>query len=482
MNNREKNYQSVSSETPIESTLKKSILNLTGERVSGESNNKFSLSEKKSSILSESHINSYNAPFSMRKSNIMDKDNSKNDNQFGETIEPLDSPNIPIQSSQNLSQNDDEKVIRNEKPRVKNKEKLITSYKEWSGYNYFFLNGAIFEGPCNIRPSILTGTILLIQTILFVISDAKFLSKKLTIAIPIIEVVLFFACFILLIIFTFCEPGVIRKFIVNDQRKDWEKSVGRVFHLGYIFDYKYCVTCRIIKPHRSHHCNDCNNCVERLDHHNFWIGNCAGKRNYFYFFLFLLLFNILTLYIIGISIARIVLQAKDISDINKTLPNEDKVEHLSSYYFGESIMALYLIISNIFILILIGSLLYYHIKLVSTNTTTKELLRGKFENVQGNPFSRGCCRNCKNVLCPKVKKHDLLEILRGEFQEVSDKPKRIFQKVKPEIYEEVPKNDINETTTAPLFPTFNESKATIDPRQEAYINNMGTGNKFEIKI
>ena len=46
------------------------------------------------------------------KSRIEGVDNSKNDNQFGETIEPLDSPNIPIQSSQNLSQNHDEKVIR----------------------------------------------------------------------------------------------------------------------------------------------------------------------------------------------------------------------------------------------------------------------------------------------------------------------------------------------------------------------------------
>ena len=56
---------------------------------------------------------------------------------------------------------------------------------------------------------------------------------------------------------------------------------------------------------RSTHCGDCNNCVERFDHHCPWIGNCAGKRNYKYFYIFIVLLNVLALFIGAMAITHI---------------------------------------------------------------------------------------------------------------------------------------------------------------------------------
>ena len=49
---------------------------------------------------------------------------------------------------------------------------------------------------------------------------------------------------------------------------------------------KYCKTCNIWRPPRTHHCRICDSCIETQDHHCVWLNNCVGRRNYRYFFTF----------------------------------------------------------------------------------------------------------------------------------------------------------------------------------------------------
>ncbi|CAD7925172.1 unnamed protein product [Amoebophrya sp. A25] len=47
--------------------------------------------------------------------------------------------------------------------------------------------------------------------------------------------------------------------------------------------YRWCRTCMIIRPPRSAHCPDCDNCVIKFDHHCPFLNNCIGQRNYAFF-------------------------------------------------------------------------------------------------------------------------------------------------------------------------------------------------------
>ncbi|CAL4071276.1 unnamed protein product, partial [Meganyctiphanes norvegica] len=49
---------------------------------------------------------------------------------------------------------------------------------------------------------------------------------------------------------------------------------------------RYCPTCKIYKPERSHHCSVCDRCVHQRDHHCFFLGTCVGGYNLCYFILF----------------------------------------------------------------------------------------------------------------------------------------------------------------------------------------------------
>lgn len=51
---------------------------------------------------------------------------------------------------------------------------------------------------------------------------------------------------------------------------------------------RYCPTCRLSPPLRSHHCKQCNCCIATFDHHCDFVGTCIGERNHARFWWFLL--------------------------------------------------------------------------------------------------------------------------------------------------------------------------------------------------
>ena len=332
------------------------------------------------------------------------------------------SNNTELSKEKILQKQENNNEINNNKDIIINKyllstdknKKLITSSKNWQGDNYIRCKENILLGPCSFRPTLLSLSAISIPLFLFLIFISSFLSQKISFIIPLIIFILYIFTIILLIIASFCDPGILLSFPLEKKVIEDRKEI-KIFHLGYIKNYKYCSSCSIIRPNRSTHCGDCGNCVEKFDHHCPWIGTCVGKRNYFYFYFFLLFLNFLILLIIFFCLYYIINSFHEIFRKNK---NKVIVQNnLTSLALTEVIMPLYIIIYEGLIMIFVTGLFIYHTKLIFKNITTKEDIKNFWKNPVGNPYYRLNRKkiNLMNSLFPLRSKYSIFYIFRNGF-------------------------------------------------------------------
>ena len=429
------------------------------------------------------------------KENIPDNMCTNNSNIFrgkSHKKEKLENKNNDIDSDQ--SKDSSLKKIIQEKNFEQNKliiinEKnfnLITKIADWAGYNYIRWKGNLLLGPCSFRPTMLSLITISIPIFLFLFFISDFLAKKISFLIPLIIVIIYIITVSLLIIVSFCDPGIIlsypmKKRIIEDRRET------KIFQLGYIKNYKYCDTCSIIRPSRSTHCGDCNNCVEKFDHHCPWIGTCVGKRNYKYFYFFLFILNFLICLIIIFCIYYLIKRITEIVKENNHLEENEKIKNIASYSLTEVIMSLYIIIYEGLVMIFVTGLFIYHTKLVLKNMTTKEDIKKFWENPQGNPYIRNLNKiNIQNSLFPIKQKKSVIDIFKKGLPNLipPEEEKEKIMKVKNDDNNEDNKNqivgehDINQNNSPRKDKNNNEKKENTynNIEQSTGIN----GNKVKI--
>ena len=144
----------------------------------------------------------------------------------------------------------------------------------------------------------------------------------------------------------------------------------------------YCYTCFHFRPPRTSHCAECDNCVERFDHHCLWMGTCVGKRNYKYFFSLITSATSLSIFQIFACVGFIV--------------NQYKGERVKSEDTKYVVIALSCVIffDLMFLCFFLLKLCVVHSWLIGRGVTFYEHIKKKYDtSIKKNPFSKGYLRN-----------------------------------------------------------------------------------------
>ncbi|OMJ73437.1 hypothetical protein SteCoe_27885 [Stentor coeruleus] len=253
----------------------------------------------------------------------------------------------------------------------------------WQGKNKFFCKGNIITGP-DWYKGILTGSfITLISCLIYAFPLNYYVSQKTYAPVAIFTIFLPISIYYLCAVATH-DPGYIPKQSslfttkANDALNEYITSPKPLIiqHKGTLLKMKFCKTCMLFRPPRSSHCSICDLCVEEFDHHCPWIGNCVGKRNYVYFFKFLLSTNSLALTAFACCIAHV---------SNSNNLGEEKSQ----------IVSLILAVLLFFVLFFICGLFGFHLYLLFTGITTNEKIKQTWPQREFNPYTLGSpLQNC----------------------------------------------------------------------------------------
>uniref|UniRef100_A0A8C9ZN80 Palmitoyltransferase n=1 Tax=Sander lucioperca TaxID=283035 RepID=A0A8C9ZN80_SANLU len=271
------------------------------------------------------------------------------------------------------------------------------------GRNRFYCDGRLMMAR-QAGVFYLTLGLILLTTGLFFTFDCPFLASNLSPAIPAVGGVLFVFVMGMLFRASFTDPGVLPR-ATPDEAADLERQIEssgcsrppprtrEVLINGQTVKLKYCFTCKIFRPPRASHCSLCDNCVERFDHHCPWVGNCVGRRNYRFFYLFIVSLSFLTVFILAFVITHLIISCVWSLTLLCTV-----LELAVCFFSVWSIVGL----SG------------FHTYLISSNQTTNEDIKGSWSTKRGkensNPYSYGNIQtNCCAALCGPLPPRSLPE-------------------------------------------------------------------------
>ncbi|XP_053135949.1 palmitoyltransferase ZDHHC8 isoform X1 [Hemicordylus capensis] len=256
--------------------------------------------------------------------------------------------------------------------------------------------------PTKYIPVSTAAALLVGSTTLFFVFTCPWLTRAVSPAIPLYNGLVFLFVLANFSMATFMDPGVFPRADEDEDKDDDFRAplYKNVEIKGIQVRMKWCATCHFYRPPRCSHCSVCDNCVEDFDHHCPWVNNCIGRRNYRYFFLFLLSLSAHMVGVFTFGLIYVLNHAEKLGAAHTT------------------ITIAVMCVAGLFFIPVIG-LTGFHIVLVARGRTTNEQVTGKFRGGV-NPFTRGCCGNVEHVLCSPLAPRYIVEPKKK--QPVSMKP------------------------------------------------------------
>lgn len=281
----------------------------------------------------------------------------------------------------------------------------VRLYQVWEGNEVFCCRGHLVTGP-SWRGLIMSTMLTLVPAVLWLVLVLPELSKHTSWALFGIGLALVLASQAWLYVTAFTEPGILPRKTEPDA-EDYQNGIiprtKTVQVNGKPVTLRWNDTVNFYQPPRAHHCSVQNNCVEKFDHHCPWVGVTIGLRNYRFFLLFVYTTTALLLYVMGTSIAQIVLA------VDRRCPDGEAAQPDCDDSLGtvlknvHNAMALAVTIYAFLMSFFVGGLCGFHSYLVATNQTTYENFRYRYD-ADTNPYNVGCMGNCFEAWCKPIPK------------------------------------------------------------------------------
>ncbi|CAJ1379840.1 unnamed protein product [Effrenium voratum] len=250
--------------------------------------------------------------------------------------------------------------------------------------------GRCVTGPdIDLWYNLCTWSFILIPSFLYFALCSQYLWEKVSPWLPIFTAAVLLATIAFLLLTSCTDPGILPRQRLRMRLPGLENEVARTLALpdDCVADgmmppvlsdlrqtqgYRFCHTCEVIRPPRTSHCNDCGNCVLTFDHHCPFVNNCIGQRNYVFFSAFLISTGCL-----GVSVAV---------GVGIRCTHHDAAWKRSSPW----IVGFLVLIGLATAVLLVGvvGLTIFHLFLLCTGKTTKEVCTGRMARHGRSLFAR----------------------------------------------------------------------------------------------